>query len=224
MNKQGIFRVALFFLLDVKSKLTYIRHITIEWIVYMIDALKKYVNQFIQLEEDEFHAIAKILVTKKLTKKELFVRTPEICNKVLFFNKGYFRFYHIDPSGNEITSDFYFAPGFITSYTSFITGDPSFVNVQAMDNMKVLEFGRSDLHRLYSEHHCFERLGRSIAESIAISSEKHLFLLLNQTAETRYRNLLEKYPQFIQQIPLQYIASYLGITQETLSRMRKSLR
>lgn len=190
----------------------------------MIDAFKKYVNQFIQLEEDELHAIANILVTRKLIKKELFIRTNEICNKILFFREGYFRFFHIDPSGNEITSDFYFAPGFTTSYTSFITGNPSVVNVQAMDNMEVLEFGKSDINMLYSQYSCIERLGRIIAESIAISYEQHLFLLLNQTAETRYRNLLEKYPQFIQQIPLQYIASYLGITQETLSRMRKSLR
>jgi len=210
--------------LEVKSKLPYIRPKTIEWLVYMIDAFKKYVNQFIQLEEDEFHAIANILVKRKLAKKELFVRTNEICNKILFFKEGYFRFYHIDPGGNEITSDFYFAPGFITSYTSFITGNPSFVYVQAMDNMEVFEFGKSDIHKLYSQYACFERLGRIIAESIAISFEKHLFLLLNQTAETRYRNLLEKYPQFIQQIPLQYIASYLGITQETLSRVRKSLQ
>lgn len=210
--------------LEVKSKLPYIRPKTIEWLVYMIEAFKKYVNQFIQLEEDEFHAIANILVKRKLAKKELFVRTNEICNKVLFFKEGYFRFFHFDTGGNEITSDFYFSPGFTTSYTSFITGNPSVVNVQAMDNMEVLEFGRSDLNMLYSQYSCIERLGRIIAESIAISYEQHLFLLLNQTAETRYKNLLEKYPQFIQQIPLQYIASYLGITQETLSRMRRSLR
>ncbi|NJO90910.1 MAG: Crp/Fnr family transcriptional regulator [Chloroflexia bacterium] len=140
----------------------------------------------------------------------------------MFFCNGYFRFYHNDVSGNEITSDFYFSPGFITSYTSFVTGEPSFVNVQAMETMEILEFKRNDIYRLYTEYANFDRLGRLLAEMVAITSEKHLFLILNQTAETRYRNLLKEYPGFIKTIPLQYIASYLGITQETLSRMRKS--
>jgi CRP-like cAMP-binding protein len=190
----------------------------------MIESFKKYVNQFIQLKEDEFRAFENILESRQIRKKEHFVSVNEICNKVLFFREGYFRFYHTGTSGNEITSDFYFAPGFVTSYTSFIIGNPSFVNVQALEDMEVFQFRKNDLYSLYSNYPRFERLGRLIAESIVISSEKHLFLLLNQTAEIRYKNLLGKYPQFIKQIPLQYIASYLGITQETLSRMRKSLR
>ena len=190
----------------------------------MTEALIKYINQFVRLSEGEIEALTNILVLRNLKKKEHFIKTNEICNKALFFNEGYFRFYHTDFRGNEITSDFYFAPSFITSYTSFITEKPSFVNVQAMDDMDILEFKKSDLYKLYSQHPKIERLGRLIAESVAINSEKHLFLLINQPAEIRYKNLLEKNTEYVQTIPLQYIASYLGITQETLSRMRKSIR
>lgn len=190
----------------------------------MINAFKQYVNHFVQMDEDDLQAIANIMEPARLQKKEHFITTGEVCDKILFFKEGYFRFYHTDYNGNEITSDFYFAPGFITSYTSLITGNPSFINVQAMEDMEVLEMRRNDLHKLYEQHPTFERLGRIMAESVVISSEKHLFLLLNQTAETRYKNLLANHPQFIKHIPLQYIASYLGITQETLSRMRKSLQ
>jgi len=190
----------------------------------MIEAFKKYISQFVQMDEDDLQAIANIMEPGKFKKKEHFITTNEICNKILFFTEGYFRFYHLDFNGNEITSDFYFAPGFITSYTSLITGNPSFVNVQAMEEMEVLELRKNDLYKLYAQHQSFERLGRIMAESVVISSEKHLFLLLNQTAETRYKNLIANHPQFIKHIPLQYIASYLGITQETLSRIRKSLQ
>ena len=190
----------------------------------MIEAFKKYISQFVQMDEDDLQSITNIMEPARLKKKEHFITSNEICNKILFFTEGYFRFYHLDFNGNEITSDFYFAPGFITSYTSLITGRPSFVNVQAMEDMEVLELRKSDLNKLYDQHHSFERLGRIMAESVVISSEKHLFLLLNQTAETRYKNLLANHPQFIKHIPLQYIASYLGITQATLSRMRKSLQ
>jgi CRP-like cAMP-binding protein len=189
----------------------------------MISVLKEYITQFIRLSDIEFQAFADVLEPRTLKKKDHLIQTNKVCHKVYFFNNGYFRFYHFNNAGSEITSDFYFAPGFITSYTSFLTGNPSFVNVQAMDDMDVLEIKKSDLYNLYSQYPNIERVGRLIAESVAITSEQHLFMLLNQTAEDRYKKLLEQHPQFVQTIPLQYIASYLGITQETLSRIRKAI-
>ena len=190
----------------------------------MIDAFKEYLNSFITLTDNEVTSLTSKLVHKELRKKELFVRAGDICSKILFFKSGYFRFFHFDYNGNEITSDFIFAPGIITSYTSLLTGKPSFVNVQVMEDIEILELKKSDLYYLYNQYQNFEKLGRLIAESVAKSSEEHLFLLLNQPAEVRYKKLVEKYPQFIKNIPLQYIASYLGITQETLSRMRKTYK
>jgi len=190
----------------------------------MRKALDEYISRFVHLSEDETNALENIITPRRILRKEHFAEISKVCTKALFADKGYFRFYHIDSSGNEITSDFYFAPNFITSYTSFITGEPSFVNVQAMVDMEVLEFQKSDMNELYKRYPNIERLGRLIAESVAITSEKHLFLLLNQTAEMRYKTLMERNPEYVNTIPLQYIASYLGITKETLSRMRKSIR
>lgn len=164
------------------------------------------------------------MTRKKLKKNELVAENGKLCQKVWFCGEGYFRFYHIDFNGNEITSDFYFAPSFITSYTSFITGRPSFANVQAMNEMEVFEFSKADLLYLFDKYPKIERLRRLIAEAVAITSEEHLFLLLNQTAEMRYKRLLEKNPEHVNTIPLQYIASYLGITRETLSRIRKMIQ
>lgn len=189
----------------------------------MIESLHQYINNLIQLPREEMNLLEDILTSKKIKKNELVAENGKVCQKVWFTSEGYFRFYHIDFKGNEITSDFYFAPSFITSYTSFITERPSFVNVQAMNDMEIFEFSKTDLLSLYHQYPKIERMGRLIAESIAITSEEHLFLLLNQTAEMRYRRLLEKNPKYINTIPLQYIASYLGITQETLSRIRKSV-
>jgi len=189
----------------------------------MRTALSNYIQQFAELSDEEKWGIENISVSKKIRKKEHFIEVGRVCTKVLFINKGYFRFYHLDTSGNEITSDFYFAPTFITSYTSFISGEPSFVNVQAMEDMEVLEFQKSKLYELYQHYPAIERVGRLLAESVAINSEKHLFLLLNQTAEIRYKTLLQRNPDYVNTIPLQYIASYLGITKETLSRMRRNI-
>lgn len=190
----------------------------------IIATIKGYINKVVTLTDEEFCAFEDITSIRKLQKKELLIKQPEVCNKVIFTNKGYFRFFHYNSNGDEITSDFIFAPCFVTSYTSLVTGNPSFVNVQAMEQMEIAEMKKDDLYALYEQYPKIERIGRIIAEQIAINSEQHLFLLLNQTAEYRYRNLLQKYPQYIQSIPLQYIASYLGITQETLSRIRNSIK
>lgn len=185
--------------------------------------LRNFVEKLVPLGDEEFDAFARCLRLRVLKKKENLINEGEICSKIGFFTEGYFRFYHMDINGNEITSDFHFSPGFITSYTSFLTGSPSRTNVQALEPMEVMEIGKTSLYSLYSEYPLIERLGRLMAEHVFITSERHLMMILNQTAETRYRLLLDKYPHYVGKIPLQYIASYLGITQETLSRMRKSI-
>jgi len=190
----------------------------------LIEKFKTYISQFIILQNEEYEAFTQHVIHTKINKKEIFIKENEICDKLLFFTEGYFRFFHFLDNGTEITSDFYFAPSFVTSYTSFITGNPSYVNVQAMDEMNVLVINKFDLENLYSRYPNIERLGRLLAEQVAITSEQHLFSLLNYTAEERYANMLAQYPQFVQHIPLQYIASYLGITQATLSRVRKKLK
>ncbi len=190
----------------------------------MKETLHKYINSFVQLTKEEFATFDEILTQKQFKKNELILEAGKICQRVWFATDGYFRFFHIDSRGNEITSDFYFAPSFISSFTSLLRESPSLVNIQAMSDMEVLEFTKKDLFKLYDNYPKIERLGRLIAESVSIASEEHLFLLLNQTAEMRYKKLLEKNPKYVKIIPLQYIASYLGITQETLSRIRKSVQ
>jgi len=190
----------------------------------MTDQFRQFISQSVQLQEDEYLSLEGLLHEDVIHKKEHLIKASEICNEIVFFSEGYFRFYHYATDGTEITSDFYFAPGFVTSYTSLITGNPSKVYVQAMEDMKILILRKSDLQNLYSKYHSIDRLGRLLAEQVAINSEKHLFSLLNQTADERYKNLLDSYPQYIQKIPLQYIASYLGIKQETLSRVRKNIK
>ena len=183
----------------------------------------EYLQGFANFDHDSLQMLLEVLKVKKLLKHENLVEHGEVCKRVVFFTKGYFRFYHFHENGSEVTNDFYFAPGFVTSYTSLITQKPSFVNVQAMETMEVLEISRNDIYNLYDKNVGVERLGRLLAESIAMNSEKHLFLLLNQTAETRYRNLLAEYPRYVHHIPLQYIASFFCITKESLIRIRKSM-
>ena len=189
----------------------------------MEEALRNYISAITPLSDSEFLSFFSKTRSKSLFKKELLVREGEFCNKIYFYQEGYFRFYYVDQAGREITSDFLFAPGFISSYTSFLTEKRSKINVQAMNDIELLEIDKRDLFDLYSGNHNIERVGRLMAEQVLLAHEEHLFLVLNQPAEMRYKILLERYPKYVREIPLQYIASFLGITQETLSRIRRTI-
>ena len=190
----------------------------------MEEQFHRFISNFLELHDEEFQAIMKQVVPRDILKKEHLVEASHVCRELVFFVEGYFRFYHYTSDGTEVTSDFYFAPNLVTSYTSLVTGLPSQVYVQAMEDMQLFVIRKDGLLDLYNRYHRIDRLGRLVAEHVAITSEKHLFNLLNQSAAERYRYLLDRYPQYIRRIPLQYIASYLGIKKETLSRVRKKIR
>lgn len=189
----------------------------------MIEQFRQFIDQFIHLQESEFNAIVEVTSEMHFKKRDHLIRTTKTADMIGFFYNGYFRFYHYLENGTEVTCDFTFAPSFITSYTSLITGEPSNVYVQAMEDIKIIVIKKSDLQKLYSKYHNIDKLGRLMAEQVVITLERHLFCLLNHTAEERYKYLLDNYPQFIQKIPLQHIASYLGITKETISRIRRKI-
>lgn len=183
-------------------------------------SLHTFVNRFIKTDDELFNTILGNFEYYNTARKELLLEAGKVADKVFFLPEGFVRFFHIKENGIEVTSDFYFAPGFITSFTSLIEQKPSIVNIQAMVKMDILFIKYKNLIALYDQEHKIERLGRLLAEQVFISSEKHLFSFLNDSPQERYEWLIREYPEYIKNIPLHYLASYLGITPESLSRIR----
>lgn len=183
-------------------------------------SLHTFINKFIKTDDELFNKILGDFEYYKISRKELLLEAGKVADKVFFLPEGFVRFFHIKENGNEVTSDFYFAPGFITSFTSLIEQKPSIVNIQAMVKMDTLYIKYKNLIALYDQEHKIERLGRLLAEQVYITSEKHLFSFLNDSPQERYEWLIREYPEYIKNIPLHYLASYLGITPESLSRIR----
>lgn len=181
---------------------------------------REFVNRFIQADDTLFDIIISNFECKKIARKELLLEAGKTADKIFFLSEGFVRFFHTKDEGNEVTSDFYFAPGFITSFTSFIDQKPAIVNIQAMVKMDVLFIKYKDLMALYDKEHKVERLGRLLAEQVFITSEKHLLSFLNDSPLDRYLWLMKEYPEYVKNIPLHYLASYLGIKAESLSRIR----
>jgi CRP-like cAMP-binding protein len=183
-------------------------------------SFRAFVNKFIQTDDRLFDIIISNFEYKKVARKEILLEAGKTANKIFYLHQGFVRFFHTKKDGTEVTSDFYFAPGFITSFTSLIEQKPSNVNIQAIVKMDVLFIKYKDLMALYDKEHKIERLGRLLAEQVFITSEKHLLSFLNDSPHDRYLWLMKEYPEYVKNIPLHFLASYLGITAESLSRIR----
>jgi CRP/FNR family transcriptional regulator, anaerobic regulatory protein len=184
----------------------------------IIQSIKSIVN----LNAKEEEAFLQILEYKKLKKKEYLMQEGQICNKITFINSGCIRcFYNVD--GGENTIQFFFNDSWYTDYASFLTGNPTMENMQALENSEVVQVKKNDLYKLYESMPIFERVGRVFAENAFLSVSQLNQMKTNEEPEIRYLNLLKTRPELTQQIPQHYIASYLGIKPETLSRIRKRI-
>jgi CRP-like cAMP-binding protein len=180
------------------------------------------VKSIINLNQDEEEAFTNILDVKQFKKKELILRDGQICDKIYFVNSGCLRvFYNVE--GVENTVQFFFADSWYTDYASFLEGTPAVENVQALESTEIIQFKKADLYQLYHDYPVFERLGRIRAEYAFLSISKLNQMLTNEEPEERYLNLLKQRPELVQKIPQHYIASYLGIQPESLSRIRKRI-
>lgn len=111
----------------------------------------------------------------------------------------------------------------ITAYSSYINNTKTPENIQAIADAKVLLFSKKDLESLYQSNPKWLLFGKIIAEQQYIEMEKRIFTLQKEKAEVRYLRLLKENPEYLQKIPLQHIASYLGVTQRHLSRIRREI-
>lgn len=189
----------------------------------MTNQILQSIKSIVSLNENEEEAFTKILEVKEIKKKAFLLQQGQICNKISFINSGCMRlFYEVE--GVENTVQFFFAGRWHTDYDSFLTGQPTIENLQALENCEIIQFKKSDLYDLYNTHPVFERVGRILAENAFLSLSKLNKMLTNEEPQQRYLSLMNQRPEVVKNIPQHYIASYLGIKPESLSRIRKRIQ
>lgn len=155
-----------------------------------------------------------------MAKTDFLLREGKVCKHLYFLESGAIRgFYNLE--GKEITHWFAFAPEFVTSFHSFITASPSVENIQLLEGSVLHSISKEKLDALLNRHPDAERLLRMAYEKYYIRLEERFVNAQFKTAKERYADLLQQTPHIIERVPLGYIASYLGISAETLSRIRK---
>jgi CRP-like cAMP-binding protein len=179
-------------------------------------------SKFTNFTDTEWLDFSECFKTKHYKKGEYFIKEQAHCNYVGFIVKGLFNYYYLI-DGVQHTRQFFFAHNFISDYSSFLLSRKSKAYIQALEDSSVILIHKNDLAIHYEKIPKIQKLGRKMAEYLyIIVSEKYESFLL-KTAEERYLELIKSRPKVIKHIPQYMIASYLGITPEGLSRIRKRI-
>lgn len=184
--------------------------------------LYEYCNKLIPFSAKELDDLSGYFTLQKINKKAHLLQEGETCNFVAFIKSGCIRHYHTR-EGDEITCDISFENNFITEFNSLNGNVKSTIAFQAMESTDLYIISKAQLYELYQYNIKFERLGRIIAENVAMRNTEIAMALASKKPENRYQKLLKEKPEIFQRIPQKYIANILGIKPESFSRLRKRI-
>lgn len=182
------------------------------------------IRSLTHLPENEAAQAATLFQTKTLKRGEFFVRAGEMPRTIGFLISGILRLYYVDRAGNEFTKSFCTENGFIAAYSALLLEQPSRLFIQALEDSTLLVAEYVAYRSLSQSHLGWQTLNCKIAESLFIKKEKRESALLLDDAKTRYLSFLAEHSDLEPRLKQHHIASYLGITPVSLSRIRAQLK
>ncbi|HEY8690342.1 MAG TPA: Crp/Fnr family transcriptional regulator [Chitinophagaceae bacterium] len=189
----------------------------------MLSQLKKYLQDKTKITDEEFYLIAKDLVSKKIKKDSILLREGDVCSQVFFVAKGLLRAYTIDDFGKEHIIQFGPEDAWVSDRNSFYFNQPAMFYIDAIEDSEVVYVPKEFYEKAEKIIPGFNTFSVMILHNFIRFMQKRISLLLGATAEQRYLDFIELYPNLTLRVPQWMIASYLGITPESLSRVRKEL-
>ena len=189
----------------------------------MHEAIIKYIitHSTTPLTETDVEVIKDVFVPKKIRKRQYLLQEGEVCKHTAFIVKGAMRQYTIDEKGLEHIVRLSIENWWVVDRESYVMLTPSIYNIDAWEDSDVLLLTRADFLNRLSSIPSINEMTRTMDENFAIAAQKRVNAAISLSAEERYADLLKSYPMFFQRFPQHIIASYLGITKETLSRIRR---
>lgn len=181
------------------------------------------ISGYIQLSETEKQIFVSMLKPMTLKRKQMLLKTGEICRYSSFVIQGCLRGYSIDENGDEHVLNFAPQNWWIADMYSLIIQKPGVLNIEALEDTQILTLSKIHQEELYVKVPVFERFFRIITENSLVSYQQRLLDNLSLTAEERYNNFCKRYPTLITALPAKQIASYIGVTPEFFSKMKHHL-
>lgn len=182
-----------------------------------------FIEKILPMHRQRVEEIAANFQPIEIAKDDYFIKAEKLSNKYLFLEKGFIRAFTFDPDGNEVTTDFYSDNQIVFEVGSFFQNTASKENFQALENSTGWYITYDQLQALFHSIPEFREFGRMILVRGFIAFKQRTLSLINETAEQRYETLIKARPEIFQKAPLKNIATYLGITDTSLSRIRREM-
>lgn len=187
-----------------------------------IISFKQYLTGIIAMDDNTFGLCEEYLNVKEIKKGEYLIRSGAICSSIAYINTGLFRIFYLK-DGNEVNTCFCKENSITASFTSFVNRTPSNESIQAIENARIVTLHYDKLNKLYDLSLKWQAVGRLLTEKECLRLSNRASTLSFETAVEEYKNLLEFQPEIIQRVSIQHIASYIGVSRETLSRIRSKI-
>ncbi|MCT4698053.1 Crp/Fnr family transcriptional regulator [Tenacibaculum haliotis] len=186
--------------------------------------IRTYLEKSLTINDNDWNFFTARLKLKKVKKRTKLLNVGEVERSISFIDKGIVRFFiPKEEEDKETTFGFCFNNEFVSAYDSFLTQLPSLYELETLTDVEMWSMSYEDLQEVYKKTSIGNTLGRLSSERLFLIKSKREQSLLNETAEERYLNLFDERPKLIKEIPLKYIASYIGVTAQALSRIRKRI-
>ncbi|WP_242494531.1 Crp/Fnr family transcriptional regulator [Brumimicrobium glaciale] len=184
-------------------------------------SLADFLLSLIPLDTEELEDILSHFEKEDIPKNTMLIAEGEISKRLYFTESGMGRSYYLKKDGKEITQWFFGSGKFMSSVDSFFQQSPSFYYLETLEDSVVFSITKEKLDQLFSNYQKMEQLGRLVSIEMLTKVVNKLNAIQFQTAKERYEYMLEEFPDISYRVALGHIASYLGMTQETLSRIRR---
>ncbi len=187
------------------------------------EPLLTYFEKYLPLNEEEKSIVGEAFKERRVKRKHFILQKGDICKHHTFVVEGCFRMYLVDEKGKEHNLQFAIENWWITDIGSFYSEEPSRLYIEALENATVLQLKKDDQIKLFDDNLKFNQIFRVITENALVSAHRRILENISSTAEERYLDFLKTYPHFFNRISNVQIASYLGVTPEFLSTIRKKI-
>ncbi|MGE3802307.1 MAG: Crp/Fnr family transcriptional regulator [Candidatus Kapaibacterium sp.] len=182
-----------------------------------------YFNELLPLDEEETSVVEKVFKERRVRRRQFILQEGDICKHNTFVVEGCFRMYAVDEKGKEHNLQFAVENWWIGDIGSFHSEEPSRLYIEALENSIILQINKEDQLKLFVDYLKFNRIFRVFTENALVNAQRRILQNISSTAEERYLDFLHRYPDFFNRISNVQIASYLGVTPEFLSTIRKKL-
>ena len=186
-----------------------------------MNELKTLLQGLTSISDEQFEDSRNNFHEVNLKKGELLLAKGKVCKQMSFVKRGSLRTFYFNNKGEEITHCFRAKNTFISSFKSFILQEPSLLSIGALEETELIVINYDKLQKLYSESLVWQNIGRLLTERAYIEMEDYASVLNNESAKEKYLRLLNEHGEILQKASVKHIATYLGVTRRTLSRIRQ---